>query len=158
MYAPATYFSRGTNYEGQKGGDVKVSEIGLTAFSPYTTPSVAQGDDDGDGTCDERDERDMVFGWVANYFTTRSSVFNMDLVVDYCAPPYYPLSFNSNNYGAPVKLPMRTYKSRTVFARKQVLTILDRSTCLRVAGDGRCDFSGPVEVRMLRFSDEKKVY
>ena len=119
----------------------------------YAPGLTAAADDDGDGIYDERDERDMVFGWASNYFTTRSGIFDIDIVVDTCAPPYYP-----NQDGTPLKLPLRAYKSNNVFSRKQALGILDRSTCLRVLPNGTCDFSGPVEVRMLRFTDEKKVY
>ncbi|HUV38826.1 MAG TPA: hypothetical protein VMY39_04400, partial [Planctomycetota bacterium] len=108
-----------------------------------------RGDDDGDGIVDERDERDMVFTWVANYFTTRANVFEVDVNVQLSEPPFYPGR----------KLPFPAYKTRgDEFGRKQILTILDRSTTLRVNPDGTCDFTGPVETRMLRFSDDLKVY
>ncbi|HUU42248.1 MAG TPA: hypothetical protein VMX57_00625, partial [Planctomycetota bacterium] len=150
QYAPATYFSRGTAYEGGSGGSIVLNEKGYATCS-YSNPMG--GDDDGDGTCDERDERDMVFTWIANHFTTRSNVFDVDLVVETCNPPYYPRSSNT-----PRKLPFRTYKTDEVYARKHLLGILDRSTCLRIGPDGRCEFTGPVDVRMLRFTDEKRVW
>jgi len=55
-------------------------------------------------------------------------------------------------------LPFKAYKSRRSFAQKRVLAILDRSTCLRIVSpsDGRCEFSGPVDVRMLRFTDDRR--
>jgi len=115
--------------------------------------AVGMGDDDGDGIKDERDERDMLFTWVANHFTTRCNVFELDLNVDICKPPYYP-----QVSGSPRKLPFRVCKTLQVFAKKQTLAILDRSTCLRVAPDGRCDFSGPVDIRMLRFTEDKRSY
>jgi len=42
--------------------------------------------------------------------------------------------------------------------RDRLLGILDRSTILRVNPDGTCDFTGPVEVRMLRLTDDLRVY
>ena len=29
---------------------------------------------------------------------------------------------------------------------------------VRILPDGRCEFSGPVDVKLLRFSDDKRVY
>jgi len=150
-YAPATYFSRGTAWQGGVAGDVTLSENGYESWNRWRSPW--EGDDDGDGIYDERDERDMVFTWIANHFTTRSNVFDIDLVVETCQPPYYP-----NRYGTPRKLPFRTLKTEQVFARKHVLALLDRSTCLRIGPNGRCEFTGPVDVRMLRLTDEKRVY
>jgi len=157
--SPGVYFScEKTYYNSNQGGAATIAETGIisakiTNGSVYAPGLTAAADDDGDGIYDERDERDMVFGWASNYFTTRSGIFDIDIVVDTCAPPYYP-----NQNGTPLKLPLRAYKSNNVFSRKQALGILDRSTCLRVLPNGTCDFSGPVEVRMLRFTDEKKVY
>jgi hypothetical protein len=105
-------------------------------------------DDDGDGITDERDERDLIFTWISNYYTTRSSVFEVDLNVQLCEPPYYPDKW----------LPFRAYRTRRTYARKQLLGILDRSTALRVAPDGTCDFSGPIGTRMLRTTDDLIVY
>jgi len=144
-YAPGTYFSVGTAYEDCA---TNLSEGGLTPVNTYNWT----GDDDGDGIYDERDERDMLFSWIANYFTTRSNVFEIDLSVDICERPYYP-----ERSGVQRRLPCRTYRTRRSYARKELLGILDRSTCLRVAGDGRCDFSGPIDVRMFRFTDDKRV-
>ena len=110
-------------------------------------------DDDGDGIYDERDERDMMFTWMANYFTTRDNVFEIDVNTQLCEPPYYPM-----RGGAQVQLPFKAYRSARGYARKQVLGILDRSTCLRVKPDRTCDFTGPVQVRMLRATDDVQVY
>jgi len=107
-----------------------------------------RGDDDGDGIIDERDERDMVFTWVSNYFTTRANVFEVDINVQLTNPPHHPGR----------KLPFRAYKTIGEHGRKQALSILDRSTILRVNPNGTCDFTGPVETRMLRISDDLKVY
>ena len=105
-------------------------------------------DEDEDGITNERDERDMVFTWIANHFTTRSNIFEVDLNVEISEPPFYPDR----------KLPGRVYKTSDAFARKQLLSILDRSTVLRVGPDGTCDFTGPVETRMLRMTDDLLVY
>jgi len=110
---------------------------------------IASGvDDDGDGVIDERDERDMIFTWISNHFTTRDNVFEVDINAQTCSPPFYPGR----------KLPYPVYKTKQAHARKQLIGILDRSTILRVASDGRCDFTGPVEVRMLRMTDDLIVY
>jgi len=119
----------------------------------WTTDNVHRygadhGDDDGDGIADERDERDMVFTWVANYLTTRANVFEIDVNARVCQPYYHPGR----------KLPYHSYKSHREFARKQLIGILDRSTILRVNPNGTCDFTGPVEIRMLRASDDLRVY
>jgi len=109
-----------------------------------------RGDDDGDGITDERDERDMIFTWIANHFTTRANVFGVDLDVRICDPPAYPGK----------RYPFRHYKTepRRSYPRKQVMGILDRSTTLRVNPDRTCDFTGPVEPRILRFTDDLRVY
>jgi hypothetical protein len=134
------------------GNPVAFSERGFAGFTEGSLP--LGGDDDGDGICDERDERDMIFTWVANYLTTRSNVFELDLMINVSAPPQYPGSLA----GTPRQLPFQTYKVQRPFARKQVVAILDRSGCLRVRPDKTCDFSGPVDVRMLRFTDDKRTY
>jgi hypothetical protein len=121
---------------------------GPSGSSTFGERGISSADDDGDGITDERDERDMMFTWMANHFTTRSGVFEVDINAEICAPPFYPGR----------KLPYPVYKTNQSYARKQLIGILDRSTILRVAGDGRCDFSGPVEVRMLRMTDDLIVY
>jgi hypothetical protein len=131
---PGGFLSGSTYYE---SGSAKVSEFGMTT-----------ADDDGDGITNERDERDMVFTWIGNYLTTRNSIFEVDLNVEVCDPPYYPGT----------KLPFRACKSQRTYARKQLLGILDRSTTLRVHSDGRCDFAGPVEVRMMRVTDDLLIW
>jgi hypothetical protein len=134
-------------------------ESGYTRFNlgrnwndDSSDPAEWYGDDDSDGIFDERDERDMIFTWVANHLTTRSNVFQIDLIVDICRPPFYPERDSEQR-----KLPLQTYKSASSITHKQILGILDRSTCLRVLPDGRCEFTGPIDVRMLRFSDDKRV-
>jgi len=117
-----------------------VSGYGLSIYSGI--------DDDGDGIFDERDERDLIFTWISNYYTTRSSVFEADLTVQLCEPPYYPGKW----------LPFKAYRTRAGYARKQLLGILDRSACLRVAPDGGCDFSGPIGTRLLRMTSDAIVY
>ncbi len=106
------------------------------------------GDDDGDGIADELDERDMPFTWIANYFTTRANVFELNMTADVASPPYYPGRL----------LPMKAWRSRTIYARRQILGVIDRSTTLRVLPNGRCDFTGPVELKVLRFSDDARVW
>jgi hypothetical protein len=128
---PATLFCGGVYTSG-------LSEFGL----------LSGNDDDGDGIIDERDERDIVFTWIANHFTTRANVFDLALSAEICDPPFYPGR----------KLPFMAYKSKREHARKQLLAILDRSTILRVNPDGSCDFSGPIGVRMLRMTDDLRVY
>jgi hypothetical protein len=107
------------------------------------------GDDDGDGIINERDERDMIFTWVANHFTTRANVFDFDISVELADPPYYPGE----------KLPYAAYKTNRMYARKQVVGVLDRSATFRIdKRTGRCDFSGLVEPRLIRLTDDLKVY
>jgi hypothetical protein len=132
----------------------RIMEQGFTAFGGGTpAPDVWKGDDDGDGIFNERDERDMIFTWAVNYLTTRSSVFDIDMVVDLCDPPYYP-----ERDGEPVKLPFPTFKTLRWHARKRVLGVIDRSTCLRIDREtGACDFTGPVTLRLKRLSDDRRV-
>jgi hypothetical protein len=120
-------------------------------FRIYNKPTAF--DNDGDGITDERDERDMIFTWIANFLTTRANVFGMEVHVDLCEPPDYP-----KRGGVPVRLPYKACATSRVYARKQALGILDRSTCLRIGPDGECDFTGPVEMRMFRFGDDVLVY
>jgi hypothetical protein len=133
----------GINYDYAKSLNYLV-EGGLNS-SPYGGGGL---DEDGDGITDERDERDMIFTWISNYYTTRSSVFEVDMNVQLCDPPYYPGG----------RYPFKTYRIKREYARKQLLGILDRSTALRVAPDGTCDFSGPIGTRMLRTTDDLIVY
>ena len=155
-YRPGTWLAGGGN--AWQDGPQTLGESGFESFRcgptwGYTDPKDWLGDDDGDGIFDEYDERDMLFTWISNYFTTRSNVFGVDLIVDVCEPPGYP-----DRDGDRRKLPVPVFRSRRSFAQKQVLGILDRSTCLRVNSDGTCEFTGPVEVRLLRFSDERRVH
>ena len=120
----------------------------------YRHKEVVEMDDDGDGIDDERDERDMIFTWVANHLTTRANVFNVNVKVDLCDKPGYPGAAE----GDPRALPFKAWKSDRVYAHKQLLGILDRSTCLRVNEDNTCDFSGPVDVRLLTTADDMEVY
>jgi hypothetical protein len=125
-----------------------MGEGGVNGYYYTDATAAFSGDDDGDGIFDERDERDMLFTWLADFITTRSQVYEIDMNVDVCEPPFYP----GNKY------PYPAYKSKKSYGRKQVLGILDRSTCLRINPNRTCDFSGPVEVRMLRFSDDLRVH
>jgi hypothetical protein len=139
-------------------GPMDLSERGISGFSyNWSLQKITAGDDDGDGVYDERDERDQLFTWLSNYITTRSNVFEMDLNVDLCTPPYYP-GCSPRSTPAPVKLPSPAYRSGLSFARKQLLAIFDRSTCLRINSNGTCEFTGPVEVRMLRFTEDQRVH
>ena len=135
--------------------DLRLGEQGMSNFSTYhrwnpsaKDPTEWNGDDDGDGIFDERDERDMIFTWLSNYLTTRSNVFEIDLSVDLCEAPAHP----------GVKIPLPVNKTRRSWARRKMLGILDRSTCLRIQPNGRCEFTGPVEVRMLRITEDKRVH
>ncbi|HUU43102.1 MAG TPA: hypothetical protein VMX57_04945 [Planctomycetota bacterium] len=136
---PGSYFGGCGYWENLVGGQWRIDWV-ETGFS--------RGDDDGDGIPNERDERDMFFTWVSSYVTTRANVFEINLNVDITDPPYHP----------GVKLPMRAYKSKDRFARKQLMGVLDRSTTLRIGPGGRCDFTGPVDKRVIRFSDDLHVY
>jgi len=131
-------------------GDFNLWRSGTNKFpeSGMAGTSGGEKDEDGDGIFGERDERDMLFTWVANHFTTRANVFQVDLNVEICEPPYYPGR----------KLPFKVSKTKRSFARKQFLIIMDRSTVLRVNPDGTCDFTGPVQVRMLRSTDDLVIY
>jgi len=131
---PGAFLSGSSYYD---SNSAKVLESGITT-----------ADDDGDGIINERDERDMVFNWISNYLTTRANVVEVDLNVELCDPPRYPGK----------KLPFRAYKSDRTYARKQLLGIFDRSTILRVNADGTCDFTGPVEVRMTRVTDDLLIW
>jgi hypothetical protein len=115
----------------------------------FGAPSVATTDDDGDGVSDERDERDMIFTWISNHITTRANVFDFALDAQIAAPPYYPEKW----------LPFKTNKTRRVYAHKQLMGVLDRSTTLRInSEDGSCDFTGPVELRLRRLTEDYDVY
>ena len=148
---PGSYLCGEIWYGGDnwRDGVSPMTEFGITRLR-YDEPTRLPigGDDDGDGIYDERDERDMVFTWVANYFTTRANVFEVDINARICEPYFHPGR----------KLPFRSYRSKREYARKQLLGILDRSTVLRVNQDGRCDFTGPINVRMLRMSDDLSIY
>jgi hypothetical protein len=141
----------GSLYGGDKSDTGKIFEYGITTYPSYGTVQ----DEDADGIGDERDERDMIFTWTSNFYTTRDNVFMLDADVRICEPPYYPKVNNE-----PKKLPFPAYKTSRVYTRKQFLGILDRSTCLRLKSKGGndneywCDFTGPVEVRMMRSSDD----
>jgi hypothetical protein len=122
---------------------------------PWEESGPLPGDDDEDGILEERDERDLIFTWISNYLTTRGSVFEADLTAEICDPPYYP----GPPYLPAVKLPYHAYKSKSSYARKRMLALLDRSTALRVNNaDGSCDFTGPITVRMLRTTDDLIVH
>jgi hypothetical protein len=155
---PASMLSGSTWYEGWPDTRLRFSEYGLIEDDRhwYThQDDPLWGDDDGDGITDERDERDMLFTWIANYFTTRANVFECDLSVQTSALPIYP-----EYDGERRKLPFASHKvnERTIRSTKQVLAILDRSTCLRISDDGTCDFSGPVEARMVRVTDDLRTW
>ena len=82
----------------------------------------------------------------------RKNVFDIDLDVQICDPPKYP--------GV---TPLRAYKVNRKYAHKELMGILDRSTTLRIGKDasgnpGPCDFTGPVEVRMMRESEDVRTY
>jgi hypothetical protein len=128
-----------------RAGTSQLMEVGF--YKALNYPGVPS-DEDGDGITDERDERDMLFTWIANHYTTRSSIFEVDVNAEICDPPYYP----GRN------LPYHAYKTKQSYARKQLTALLDRSTTLRVSPDGSCDFSGPVGVRLLRMTDDLIVY
>jgi hypothetical protein len=137
----------------QGGGPL--AECGLTRFDynlwRKESPDRMHGDDDRDGLFDERDERDMMFTWMSDFFTTRANVFTVDLDARLCEPPYYP------EIG---RVPLAACKSSRTYARRQFRAILDRSVCLRLkskgGGEYECDFTGPVEVRMMRPADEAR--
>jgi len=137
------------NSSSWEGGSLGLGEFGIARLElDRTTRLPIKGDDDGDGIYDERDERDLIFTWIANHYTTRANLFEVDINVRLCQPPYHPGR----------KLPYPAYKSQRELARKQLLAILDRSPTLRVNADGTCGFNGPVEVRMLRMTDDLRVY
>jgi hypothetical protein len=161
--APNAGMANGNSRQGERGGNGRENQgpyetIGdlLRTDSLSSHPGSYMGflstvgsvDDDGDGITNERDERDMVFSWVSNYFTTRANVFELCVTVDIGPPPPYPGR----------KLPMKTWKSKTPYAHKQIVGVLDRSTTLRIEPNGSCDFTAPIDLRMLRFTDDVRVY
>ncbi len=121
--------------------------IGILGTAVDNNWPNAPYDDDGDGVYNERDERDMIFTWVSNFFTTRQNLFEMNLTVDFCKTPYYPGRV----------LPAKAWKTESVYARRQMIGVIDRSTMLRVQPNGACDFSGPADMK-LRFTDGERVW
>lgn len=142
-----------SNAAGSLGGfDRDVSD---RTYSPYK--GAPQGthygfgilrdtDDDGDGIADERDERDFLFTQLANYLTTRSHTFTVEIVVQITDVPFHP----GRNYrrGA--------YKVRRVYAEGHLVLLVDRSTTLRVNPNGTCDFTGPVRILGRRWSHKRR--
>ena len=147
-----------TWYGGWPSAETGFTEYGLVEDDRYwyvNQDDPTFGDDDGDGITDERDERDMVFAWISNYYTTRANVFECDLSIQLSDRPMYP-----EYDGKRRKLPFQAYRveDRHVRTTKQLLAILDRSTCLRINENRTCDFSGPVEARMVRFTDDLRAH
>jgi len=119
-----------------------ISSYNLYTGSPYRWGyGVYRGqDDDGDGIVDERDERDYLFTQMANFMTTRDSTFTIEVVTQLTEPPYYQ------------EFPQPTYKVDRVHAEKHLILLVDRSTTLRVAADGSCDFTGPIRILAKRWA------
>ena len=53
---------------------------------------------------------------------------------------------------------MKAVKTRRVYAHKQVIGVVDRSATLRVLPNRSCDFTAPVQFRVIRFPDDIRVY
>ena len=124
----------------------------MTGVQTCALPIFLLPDEDQDGIYNERDERDMVFTWIANHVTTRNNVFSIDGTAQLSAPPYYQKGSNNQ------PLPFKTYRCRNEYSHKKLLGVLDRSTCLRIRSDGTCDFTGPIDVRLMRLSDDVRVW
>ena len=131
---------------------VSTSVLGESGPTSWDRDSVGNyptnqcGDDDGDGIYDDHIERDMMFTWLSNHITTRANVFLIDLCVDICDPPRYPGQ----------ERPFPYYRTKKSYARKQLLGLLDRASTLRILPDGTCDFTGPVDTRLIRFADDMR--
>jgi len=106
-------------------------------------------DDDGDQKIDERDEGDAIFTWYANLFTTRNSVFTIEIIAELTEPPYHP-GYTMTQHRS------YTVNSSDIHARKHLLAVLDRSDTLHVASNGECDFTRPVKVLVLRWAQLNK--
>ena len=110
-------------------------------------------DDDRDGIIDERDERDFFFTQAANFMTTRSHTFTIEVVAQTTDPPYYP---------GPDR--RRSYNTRRVYTDKHLILLVDRSTTLRIKKEmvngneelGPCDFTGPVRVLARRWAHQRR--
>jgi len=72
--------------------------------------------------------------------TTRSHTFTIEVVTQLTEPPYYQ------------QFPLETYKVNEVYAEKHLILLVDRSTTLRIAGDGSCDFTGPIRILAKRWA------
>jgi len=107
------------------------------------------GDDDGDEKVNEHDEGDALFTWYANLFTTRNSVFTVEVIAELTKRPYHPGNAMPQH---------KAYKisSQDIHARKHLLAILDRTPTFKVQDDGSCDFTDPVKILMLRWAQTNK--
>ena len=132
-------------------GDWKNNFKYISSYNLYTGNPYRWGyglykgyDDDGDGIVDERDERDYLFTQMANFITTRAHTFTVEIVAQLTEPPYY------QEYTRP------TYKVDRVHAEKHLILLVDRSTTLRIAADGSCDFTGPIRILAKRWGQPRR--
>ncbi len=116
---------------------------------PNLLNGQSSSDDDKDGKVNEVDERDQLFTCFSNFFTTRNTVFTVEIIAELTEPPYYP----GRAY------PHKSYRvnSDGIHAQKHLLAIMDRSTALQVnSTTGQCDFTGPVRILAMRWAQLNK--
>ena len=118
-------------------------------LSPDTRRGGSNVDDDGDGKIDERGEGDAWFTAFANMFTTRNSVFTIEILAELTEPPYHPGRAMPQHQAYKVR-------SQDIHARKHLLAVLDRTPTFQVKADGSCDFTGPVKVLIMRWAQTNK--
>ena len=144
MLHPGSDLGRFTT--GGSAGVVYKSSRNLTTGNYWGSGMYGGYDDDGDGITDERDERDFWFTQAANFMTTRSNTFTIEIVAQIAEAPYYPGR----------KFRRGAYKSLRVYSQKHLILLADRSSTLRIDPYGRCDFTGPVRVLARRWGHERK--
>ena len=131
---------------GSRPPNVYKSSRNLTTGNYWGAGMYSRYDDDGDGITDERDERDFWFTQAANFMTTRSNTFTIEIVAQVAKAPYYPGR----------KFRRGAYRSDRIYAQKHLILLADRSSTLRIESNGRCDFTGPVRVLARRWGHERR--
>ncbi|HUV39104.1 MAG TPA: hypothetical protein VMY39_05790 [Planctomycetota bacterium] len=137
-----------TNWK-YKTAPVYVSTVNLcgkTEEDHWGTGYCPGIDDDGDGIVDDRDERDFFFMHAANFLTTRSNTFTVEIVTQIVDAPKWPGKNHHRGY----------YQTDFVHSEKHLILLLDRSTTLRFNPDGSCDFTGPMRIHARRWGHERR--
>jgi hypothetical protein len=155
MTNPASTLGHYTNWK-LKDAPLYTSSVNLcgkTDQDQYAGGFCPGRDDDGDGIVDERDERDFWFTQAANFLTTRSNTFTIEIITQLTDPPYYP---GANYHRGAYKCKYNYGYEYQPYAQRHLLLLVDRSTTLRLGPNGSCDFTGPVRVLARRWSHERK--